>query len=84
MCCGCSKEPSHSDGSFEHLQHMFWLRNKKKKFSITSTLIFGTIGYVTHSFFIHLGIANVNWVFNISGKYLFGYFGFSIGYFCKC
>ena len=32
--------------------------------------------YVTHSFFIHLGIANVNWVFNISNKYLFGDFGF--------
>ena len=26
---GCSKEPSHWDGSFEHPQHMFWLRNKK-------------------------------------------------------
>ena len=37
-----------------------------------------TIGYVTHSFFILLHIANVNWVFNISDKYLFGYFGFSI------
>ena len=34
--------------------------------------------------FVHLGIANVNWVFNISNKYLFGYFGFSIVDFCKC
>ena len=25
---GCSKEPSHCDGSFEYPQHMFWLRNK--------------------------------------------------------
>ena len=33
---------------------------------------------VTHSFFIHLGIANVNWVVNISNKNLFAYFGFSI------
>ena len=33
--------------------------------------------------FIYLVIANVNWVFNISNKYLFGYFVFSIGYFCK-
>ena len=33
---------------------------------------------------MHLGIANVNWVFNISNKYLFQYFGFSNGYFCKC
>ena len=29
MCFGCSKEPSHRDGSFEYPQHMFWLRNKK-------------------------------------------------------
>ena len=27
--CVCSKEPSHSDGSFEYPQHMFWFRNKK-------------------------------------------------------
>ena len=32
---GCSKEPSHRDGSFEYPQHMFWLRNKKKHFSLT-------------------------------------------------
>ena len=30
--------------------------------------------YIPHSFFILLGIANVNWVFNISNKYLFGCF----------
>ena len=29
ICFGCSKEPSHWDGSFEHPQHVFWLRNKK-------------------------------------------------------
>ena len=29
MCFGCSKEPSHWDGSFEYPQHMVWLRNKK-------------------------------------------------------
>ena len=29
MCFGCSKEPSHWDGSFEYPQHMFWLRNTK-------------------------------------------------------
>ena len=27
---GCSNEPSHRDGSFEHPQHMFWLKDKKK------------------------------------------------------
>ena len=32
MCFGCSKEPSHRDGSFEYPQHMFWLRNKKIDF----------------------------------------------------
>ena len=32
ICCGCLKEPSHQDGSFEYPQHMFWLRNKKKYF----------------------------------------------------
>ena len=31
--------------------------------------------------FIHLGIANVNWVLNISNNYLFGYFGFLLGIF---
>ena len=32
MCFGCSKEPSHQDGSFEYPQHMFWLRNKNNNF----------------------------------------------------
>ena len=40
MCFGCSKEPSHRDGSFEHPQHMFWLRNKKNSFQF-HTLIWG-------------------------------------------
>ena len=53
-------------------------------YQYSTLIIFWTIGYVAHSFFIPLGIANVNWVFNISNKYLFGYFNFSIGYFCKC
>ena len=34
ICCGCSKEPSHWDGSFEYPHHTFWLRNKKISFSI--------------------------------------------------
>ena len=38
MCFGCSKEPSHRDGSFEYPQHMFWLRNKKNNFQ-SRTLI---------------------------------------------
>ena len=49
ICFGCSKEPSHWDGSFEYPQQMFWLRNKKIKFSLcilTKILIypFGTNG----------------------------------------
>ena len=32
--CGCSKELSNWDGSFEYPQHMIWLRNKK--------IVFGT------------------------------------------
>ena len=40
MCFGCSKEPSHVDGSFEYPQHMFWLRNKKINFQLY-TLIWG-------------------------------------------
>ena len=30
---GCSKEPSHWDGSFEYPKHMSWLRNKKLIFN---------------------------------------------------
>ena len=29
VCFGCSKEPSHRDGSFEYPQLMFWLINMK-------------------------------------------------------
>ena len=38
ICFGCSKEPSHWDGSFEYPQHMFWLRNKKKN-SVSQPLL---------------------------------------------
>ena len=44
MCFGCSKEPSHLDGSFEYPQHMFWLRNKKNNLQL-STLTWGP-GYM--------------------------------------
>ena len=40
MCFGCSKEPSHRDGSFEYPQHMFWLRNKEYNF-LLRTIIWG-------------------------------------------
>ena len=35
MCCRCSKEPSHRDGSFEYPQHMFWMSNKENSFQYT-------------------------------------------------
>ena len=38
MCFGCSKEPSHRDGSFEYPQHMFWLRNKKNNFQLCTLI----------------------------------------------
>ena len=38
MGFGCSKEPSHRDGSFEYPQHMFWLRNKENNLQL-GTLI---------------------------------------------
>ena len=44
MCFGCSKEPSHRDGFFEHSQHMFWLRNKKNNFQ--AHLSGGLMNYV--------------------------------------
>ena len=38
MCFGCSKEPSHCDGSFEHSQHIFWMRNKENSFPIRTLI----------------------------------------------
>ena len=49
---------------------------------LSSTLIFWSIWYVTHSFFIHLCISNFNWVFIISKECLFAYFPlFQLGIF---
>ena len=52
MCFWCSKEPYHGEGSFEYLQHMFWLRNKKNNF-LLHTLIWGP-DYVEFGLNIHL------------------------------
>ena len=38
MCFGCSKEPSHRDGSFEYPQHMFWMKIRKKYFQVRSVI----------------------------------------------
>ena len=35
---GCSKEPSHGDGSFEYSQHMFCFRNQKSNFHIRTLI----------------------------------------------
>ena len=42
---GCSKEPSHRDGSFEYPQHMLSLRNKKNNFQARSLI--GRLVYFT-------------------------------------
>ena len=50
ICFGCSKEPTHPDGSFEYPQQMFWLKNRKNNF-LLRTLIWGSgqsgLGFVT-------------------------------------
>ena len=38
MCFGCTKEPSHLDGSFEYPQYMFWMRNKENNFPIRTLI----------------------------------------------
>ena len=45
MYCGCSKEPSHREGSFDYLQHMFWMGNKENSFPI-GTLIWGSASHI--------------------------------------
>ena len=34
ICLRCSKEPSHWDGYFEYLHHIFWLWNKKNNWQL--------------------------------------------------
>ena len=38
MCFGCSKGPSHCDGSFEYPHHMFWMRNKEDNIPIRTLI----------------------------------------------
>ena len=61
MCCGCSKEPSHRDGSFEYPQHMFWLRNKKNNF-LLSTLIWWTANHLSKIQIKHEGPESLTWI----------------------
>ena len=56
ICFGCSKEPSHRNGSFEYSKHMFWLRNKKINFRhalITKVLNFDSLRH-SHQFSVML------------------------------
>ena len=47
MCFGCSKEPSHGDGSFEYPQHMFCLKIEKNNFQLhTFILNKGEVGTI--------------------------------------
>ena len=49
ICFGCSKEPSHFGGSFEYLQHMFWLRNKNTvNLFFDCTLLSGGLRHLSH------------------------------------
>ena len=48
MCFGCSKEPSHRDGSFEYPQHMFWMSNKKNNFQVRTPIWGGLVKQQTH------------------------------------
>ena len=53
MCFGCSKEPSHWEGSFEYPQHMFWLRNKKNNFQICAWSTLFAPGFPTQQQISH-------------------------------
>ena len=63
MCFGCSKEPSHREGSFEYPQHIFWLRNKKNNFQLR-TLIWGpgNNSEIILKTFIHVILKVVEWI----------------------
>ena len=63
MCFGCSKEPSHRDGSFEYPQHMFWLRNTIKKFQLR-TLIMGPVMMIVIIFQCGLNHQHIRYIGN--------------------
>ena len=66
MYFGCSKEPSHWDGSFEYPQHMFWLRIEKNTNQWPSVLS-GGLGYAPYTnqkqkFCRHFLLLSVNFI----------------------
>ena len=61
MWCGCSKEPSHRDGSFEYPQHMFWLRNKNNNY-LLRTLIWGAASHLSKIQIKHEGPESLTWI----------------------
>ena len=84
MCFGCSKEPSHWDGSFEYPQHVFWMRNKENSFPIRTLirrpelfmlccclLTFFKIDYFKKFFQAHYQSVNLNPDWPWSGSKLF-------------
>ena len=67
MCFGCSKEPSHWDGSSEYPQHMFWMRNKENIFPIR-TLILRPAIYFKSLIFLQKGFSKPPASFLWTGK----------------
>ena len=49
-CFGCSKEPSHQDGSLEHPQHMFWFWLRNKKIIFNYRLLSGGLNVAVYGF----------------------------------
>ena len=68
ICFGCSKEPSHRDGSFEYPQHMFWLRNKKNNFQLHTLNLRPADGCHDNMLALYNGVASqmqFHWVLTI-------------------
>ena len=93
MSFGCSKVPSHRDGSFEYPQHMFWLRNKKNNFRWGPAYSFILIVFVCvcvclstwvsssgcHGFVCSLSysLVHVSWLFKLNSVVIHGLVRFS-------
>ena len=72
ICFGCSKKTSHLAGSFEHLEHILWLRNKKINFVLRTVLTKVLCALITiASSPKHLAVLFTGWhstVGNMSGN----------------
>ena len=84
ICFGCSKELSHWDGSFEYPQHMFWLRNKKKYFSIMHSYLKAWIQICLKVLFFLIAQPNLMlWVLKGTVSVMIGFFWVPTTYFEK-